>query len=126
MIKGIGTDIVQVARIERSLERFNEDFASKVLSADEWVIYRQQGSRAKYLAKRFAAKEAAGKALGTGIGQGVSWQDFTIINDEHGAPALMLSGHAAQLATAKGINNIQISLSDEQDYAVAFVVLSAD
>ena len=83
-----------------------------------------RGHSASYLAKRFAAKEAAAKALGTGIGHGISWQHMQIENDEHGAPVLILTGPAAQRQVQLGSRQAHISLADETDQAIAFVVLS--
>ncbi len=124
MIKGIGTDLVEIARIKQSLDKFADKFAHRILTPSELVAYQKSGIPEHFVAKRFAAKEAAGKALGTGIGQGVSWHDFTVEHDELGAPLLLMSGKAAQIAAEKGIVAMNISISDEQHYALAFVVLS--
>lgn len=123
MIIGIGTDIVQIERIKHAFERQGERFAQRILCASELCIFHEKGQSIPYLAKRFAAKEAASKALGTGIGA-VSWQDMEISNDSKGAPVLKLMGAAKENMAALGASQVSISLSDEQDYAVAFVVLS--
>ncbi|MCB1668668.1 MAG: holo-ACP synthase [Pseudomonadales bacterium] len=123
MIVGIGTDIVQVARIISVLERQGRAFAERVLCGSELAIFDRKKQQAAYLAKRFAAKEAASKALGTGIGK-VSWQDMEITNNGNGAPLLNLSGAAARRLSDLGGSQALISLSDEKDYVVAFVVLS--
>lgn len=124
MILGVGTDIVQRERIERSLHRWGDRFARRILSARELEIFHEHHQPTAYLAKRFAGKEAAAKALGTGIGK-VSWQDISIVNDRAGMPVLELTGPALALFTARGAGNIHVSLADEKDYALAFVVLSA-
>lgn len=123
MIIGIGTDIVQIERIKHAFERQGERFAQRILCASELCLFHEKGQSIPYLAKRFAAKEAASKALGTGIGT-ISWQDMQISNDPKGAPELTLTGSAKEIMAAMGASQVSISLSDEQDYAVAFVVLS--
>ena len=123
MIIGIGTDIVQLERIKHAFERQGERFAQRILCASELRLFHEKGQSIPYLAKRFAAKEAASKALGTGIGA-ISWQDMEISNDPKGAPVLKLMGPAKEKMATLGASQVSISLSDEQDYAVAFVVLS--
>ena len=100
----------------------------RVLTGAEQAIYQQQAlshpaNAARYFAKRFAAKEAAAKALGTGIGRGVSFQHFSISNNADGAPQLALSDYAAELAAKLGVNHIWLSITDEQAYAAATVIL---
>lgn len=124
MIIGIGTDIVDIARIEQLLQRQGARFVERVLCAEEILVYHRHVDGVAYLAKRFAAKEAASKAFGTGIGE-LSWQDFSILNDAHGAPVLRLTGRAAQLLRQRGGRQALLSLSDERQFAVAFVVLTA-
>jgi len=124
MILGIGTDIVEIARIARIIDRRGVRFAHRILSVEEIRIFERRADRVAYLAKRFAAKEAASKALGMGIGE-VSWQDFSVINDERGAPVLRLTGRAAELLRARGGRQALLSVSDERDFAMAFVVLVA-
>jgi len=126
MIVGIGTDLIKIARIVTSLDKLGDKFARRILSEQEFLAFRANANPANFLAKRFAAKEAASKALGTGIGQGVSWQHIVISRDELGAPLLHFSDRAAEVATSRGATKSHISLSDEKDYAVAFVVLSGD
>ncbi len=86
-------------------------------------MFDSKSNPAAYLAKRFAAKEALSKALGTGIGK-VSWQDMETVNDLAGAPAILLTGDAKKYLRKLGANNVLLSLSDERDFAVAFVVLT--
>ena len=123
MVVGIGTDIVQVARIRSVLERQGRAFAERVLGVNELAIFDAKKQQAAYLAKRFAAKEATSKALGTGIGV-VSWQDMEVSNNEVGAPQIQLTGNAAQQLEKLGASRALLSLADERDYVVAFVVLS--
>lgn len=124
MILGIGTDIVQIARIERAIDRLGTRFVQRILCDQEISVFEKRTDRVAYLAKRFAAKEAASKALGSGIGR-VSWQDFSILNDDSGAPVLRLGGRAAELLRARGARQALLSLSDERDFAMAFVILIA-
>ena len=123
MIVGIGTDLVEIARIEHTVERHGERLALRVLANAEMEEYRRSSAPARLLAKRFAVKEAAGKALGTGIGQGVTFRDFIVTHDELGRPELVLEGEALDRARRLGVIRAHLSLSDEQHYAVAFVVL---
>ena len=124
MVKAIGTDIVSTARIEAALERTGRKFAQRILTELEMSQFDAASQPAAFLAKRFAAKEAAAKALGTGIGRGISWQQMQIEHDEMGAPVLIFSGAAAQRQTDLGSQKAHISIADELDQALAFVVLS--
>lgn len=126
-IVGLGTDIVEIARIATSLAR-SPGLVKRVLSAAEQEIYQQRfASNAeqatRYFAKRFAAKEAAAKALGTGIGRGVSFQHIHISNNELGAPLMSFSDYAAELAQSMTVRHIWLSITDEQAYAAATVIL---
>ena len=123
MIVGIGTDITKVARFERSLHRFGDRFAQRILSEDEYRQFANH-ARARFLAKRFAVKEAAVKALGTGFGEGVYLRDISLDHTEWGAPVLVFSDRVKQLLVRKGVTGSHVSLSDEDEYAIAFVVLS--
>ena len=127
MIHGIGTDIVQVARIGISLERQGERFVGKVLGPDEMIVYRERSAKLaarglRYLAARFAAKEAFSKALGTGFRPPMSWHGLQVLNDAEGKPLAVANGALLAYLDAQGLQ-AQVSLSDEADYAVAFVVL---
>lgn len=123
MIIGIGTDIVQVQRIQSVYIKLGEKFAQRILSATEFQLFKQKDQSIPFLAKRFAAKEATSKALGTGIGL-ISWHDIEVSNNNAGAPILTLTGKAKDRLSALGGTSAIISLSDEKDYAVAFVVVS--
>ncbi|MGI3131513.1 holo-ACP synthase [Halopseudomonas pachastrellae] len=126
MIRGIGTDLVLVSRIEAVLSRQGERFARRILTADEFARFAEHGQPARYLAKRFAAKEAILKALGTGLAGGLSWQHMQIDRDELGAPQVVLSGVAAERLAAGGGGRMLLSLSDEREQALAFAVWSLD
>ncbi len=124
MIVGIGTDIITIARIASVLERQGRRFAERILHPDELAVFSQHPQPERFLSKRFAVKEAASKALGTGIGQGVSWRDFWVEHNELGAPILRMCGEAQAIAERLGAVNYHLSLADEQESVVAFVVLS--
>ena len=121
----LGTDILEIARIEAVLERQGERFVQRILTAEEQLEYEVHAQGKRLLAKRFAAKEAVAKALGTGIGRGVSWQDICIEHDDKGAPLVELSGGAAEVARRLGGSRVLLSLADEKDYVVAFAALIA-
>jgi holo-[acyl-carrier protein] synthase len=123
-ILGLGTDIVEISRIEQSLAR-SPRLIQRVLTAEEQSIYATHAQPARYFAKRFAAKEAAAKALGTGIGRGISFQHFNTRNDEAGRPVLELTGAAAELAASLGLRHTWLSISDEQAFAMATVILES-
>lgn len=123
-IIGIGTDIIEIVRIEKQLAK-SERLAQRILTETEFAIFSGHAYPARFLAKRFAAKEAAVKAIGTGIGNGVSWQHIEVSNLASGQPVITFSGHFASLCEAQGINSSFVSLSDEQHYAVATVILEA-
>jgi holo-[acyl-carrier protein] synthase len=121
-IVGLGTDIVEIARIDKQLAH-SERLAHRVLTENELQTYMQHKFKARFLAKRFAAKEAAVKALGVGIGNGVSFHDVEVINLVSGQPTLRFYGKFAQLCELRGVSGSFISISDEQHYAVATVIL---
>jgi holo-[acyl-carrier protein] synthase len=123
MILGIGTDLCEIGRIERSLERFGERFAGRILVASELEIFRRRRKRAAYLAKRFAAKEAFSKALGVGIRYPVNWHNVWVVNDRAGKPALEFSQALAAFLERRGIEKVHLSLTDETGMACAFVVV---
>lgn len=130
MILGIGVDIVKLQRIEKSLLKFPLRFATKILTADELERFKSlevknKSAATSFVAKRFAVKEAFSKALGTGMSEGVSFSQIGVINNEKGAPSLEISGAAKVKADSLGVNQMHLSISDEQDAAVAFVVLES-
>jgi holo-[acyl-carrier protein] synthase len=123
MIAGIGSDIARVARFEAAMARHGERFATRILGPNEQCRFVGHPQPAAFLAKRFAAKEAFVKALGLGLRLGIQWGEIEILNDTLGKPYLLLHGMAAQHAAAAGVGKSHVSLSDEAEYAVAFVVL---
>lgn len=123
MILGIGVDIVSIPRVAKSLARFGDKFAAKILSDAEMPRYAVAVNKAAWLAKRFAAKEAVAKALGTGMGAGVYFTQITVSNKKSGAPLIELSGAASQRAARLGADLVHISISDDAEYSVAFVIL---
>ena len=123
MIFGIGTDIVQVSRIQKSLDRYGEQFARRILAETELEDFRRTLQPARFLARRFAAKEALAKAYGTGFSGGLTFRDIAVTHDAAGKPVLQLAGRAAELQQEMGIGEDFISISDEREYAVAFVTV---
>jgi len=123
VIHGIGTDIVQVSRFEESLARHGGRFAERILSESEYDAFSKHAKPAYFLAKRYAAKEAAAKAFGTGFRDGLSLRHIIIENEDQGRPLLRFVEAAQKLADQFNIGGSYLSLSDEKDYALAFVVL---
>ncbi len=123
MILGIGTDLCEIGRIERALERWGERFALRVLVESEMQRFRRHRKPAAYLAKRFAAKEAMSKALGTGIHYPVNWHGMWVENARSGKPSLRFSGPMAALLEQRGVESVHLSLTDEIGMACAFVVV---
>ena len=125
MILGIGNDIVDVRRIEESLQQHGRRFAQRILSEMELEEFDASNQQAHYLAKRFAAKEATAKALGTGFRHGMSMKHISVSRDELGKPGLIFNDVAAEKVQQAAITAAHLSLSDERDYALAFVVLES-
>ena len=123
MIYGIGTDIVSIERIQNILNKNKDGFINRVLTDHEKALFANKADSAAFCAKRFAAKEAFSKALGTGIGRIVSFQDLTVRSNEHGKPYFMPSEKLRLYLQEKGIKHGHLSISDESQNALAFVVL---
>ncbi|MCL7743834.1 holo-ACP synthase [Guyparkeria hydrothermalis] len=123
MILGIGTDLVEIARIQGALDRHGERLVDRVLGPEE-LERLPETNRAAWLAKRFATKEAVAKALGTGFRDGLRLVDIQTRHDEFGRPDVVLSGQAQQTFERMGASEISLSVSDERSYALAFVVIS--
>ena len=124
MIIGIGTDLVKQSRVGESIQRFGDRFIERILTPQEAMDCRASANPVAFLSKRFAVKEAASKALGTGIGAHVGWHDIYVEHDELGAPLLKMTGKALAYGQNKGVVAMHLSISDEEDHALAFVVLS--
>jgi holo-[acyl-carrier protein] synthase len=132
MILGIGSDLVDIRRIQASLDRFGDRFTARVFTAAERAAgdgKATPAARAAFYAKRFAAKEAASKALGTGYAEGVHFCDLEVVSAENGRPVLHCHGGALarlQAMTPPGLRpQLDLSMTDEPPYAQAFVVISA-
>jgi holo-[acyl-carrier protein] synthase len=124
MTIAIGTDIVEIQRIASALERQGDKFVQRILTESEMAEYQARGNSVAFLAKRFAAKEAIAKALGTGIGRGISFQHMVVSNNAEGAPQVELQANAAERLKQLGGTNVLLSLSDEKNYALAYVVIT--
>jgi holo-[acyl-carrier protein] synthase len=125
MIYGIGTDIVEIARVERALARHGERFAERILCGPELARFRANRKPTAYLAKRFAAKEAFTKALGTGIRAPANWHGVWVVNLRSGQPALEFTPALAALLEERGVGRAHLSLTDERDFASATVILES-
>ena len=123
MIYGVGTDIVSIDRIQKIILKNKEGFIKRVLTDHEQALFANKADSAAFCAKRFAAKEAFSKALGTGIGRVVSFQDLTVRNNDNGKPHFIPSEKLRLYLLEKGVKQAHLSISDENQYAVAFVVL---
>lgn len=122
MIYGVGTDIVAIARMSELYARHGERALARLLADEEIVLCRQSADPARYLAKRFAAKEALGKALGMGIRAPMLLPAVAVLNDELGKPYFRFGGELAAYIEARNLR-AHLSISDERDTAIAFVVL---
>jgi holo-[acyl-carrier protein] synthase len=131
MIIGIGSDIVDIARIERLYNNFGDKFLQRILTSHEIAESTKlilHSKKISFIAKRFAAKEAFVKALGTGFRDGIKFTDITVTNDHAGKPSLIIAAHAAIILKnlAGDSPRIYISLSDSETMALALVVLEAE
>ena len=129
MIFGVGTDVVEIGRIQKALERFGDRFAKRILCEPELRRFHAHRLPANYLAKRFAAKEAFTKALGTGIRSGIFWRDMGVVNLKSGKPTMALSGGAAErlkeLLPPDHEAAVHVTLTDEFPLAQAQVIIEA-
>lgn len=125
MILGIGIDIIEVARIAASHQKFGERFLSRILLSDEIGYCLSHRVPGPFLAARFAAKEAVSKAFGTGIGAHLGWQDIEVKRKETGEPFIVLHGRGADLLQARGGRLVHVSLSHTQVHATAIAILES-
>jgi holo-[acyl-carrier protein] synthase len=129
VIVGLGNDIVDIRRVEKTLERFGTRFTDRIFTDVEKQKSDKRAQRAASYAKRFAAKEACSKALGTGFRRGVFWRDMGVVNEPSGRPTMVLMGGAkAQLAriTPAGMQaKIHLTITDDFPYAQAIVMIEA-
>jgi holo-[acyl-carrier protein] synthase len=126
MIYGIGTDIVQISRVEAALAR-NERFAEKILGPEELEKFRARRARSevrglRFLATRFSAKEAFSKAIGLGMRMPMTWRSLQVVNAPGGRPVAVASGLLKEFMDSRGLT-AQVTLTDEAEYAVAFVIV---
>ena len=125
MILGLGIDIIEVARIQSSYERFGERFLKRILHPNEIAYCLSHTAPGPFLAARFAAKEAISKAFGTGIGAQLGWQDMEVGRKESGEPFVILHGGGLALLKTRGAKHVLISLSHTQAHATAVAILES-
>lgn len=129
MIIGIGNDIIDIRRIEKTIERYGDRFLDRIFTDTERQKSERRVNRAASYAKRFAAKEACAKALGTGLSEGVFWRDMGVVNLPSGQPTMKLTGGAAErlasLLPANHVAQIHLTITDDFPLAQAFVLISA-
>jgi holo-[acyl-carrier protein] synthase len=123
MIIGSGIDLVEIGRIQQSVDRYGKRFLDRVYTAGEQAYCLRKRKSAESLAARFAAKEAGAKALGTGISHGVSWLEFEVLREPGGRPTLQFHGRAAQIAGRMGVAHVALSITHTSGLAMASVVL---
>jgi holo-[acyl-carrier protein] synthase len=123
MVLGVGTDLMEIARIQRSVARFGDRFLLRVFTPREIAYCQRKKYAAESFAARFAAKEAGAKALGTGISQGIRWLELEVIREPSGKPSLQLTGRAAERARGLGVATVSLSLTHSKDIALAVVVM---
>ncbi len=123
MIVGVGTDLVKIERLAHSLRRFGDRYAQRILTEAEYEDFQTAANPAAFLAKRFAAKEAMAKAMGTGFRDGLSLQHIGVSHTALGQPVIQCTDIAADYLQQHNISQVHLSLSDEKEHALAFVVL---
>ncbi len=125
MIVGVGTDLMEIARIQQSIARFGERFLQRIFTSSEIRYCQRKKNAAESFAARFAAKEAGAKALGTGISHGVTWLEVEVAREPSGKPSLKLTGRAADRARTLGVTRISLSLTHSRDTALAVVIMES-
>jgi len=123
MLLGIGSDLIEIARIEASIERFGERFLYRVFTPGEIAYCQRKRNAAESFAARFAAKEAGAKALGTGISHGIAWPEIEVQREPSGRPSLHWSGRALDRATALGVRRTSLTLTHSREIAMAVVAV---
>jgi holo-[acyl-carrier protein] synthase len=123
MIIGSGIDLVEIQRIQRSMDRYGSRFLNRVYTAAEQAYCMRKRKSAESLAARFAAKEAGAKALGTGISFGVSWLEIEVVREPSGRPTLQFHGRAREIADRLGVASAALSITHTADLAMASVVV---
>jgi holo-[acyl-carrier protein] synthase len=122
VVIGLGSDLIEIERIERSFPRYGDAFLQRIFTPGEIAYCMAKRNFAESLAARFAAKEAGAKALGTGISRGVSWREFEVRRRPGQRPELHLSGRALEIANHLGVRHIALTLSHARTLSIAFVV----
>ena len=125
MIFGVGTDVVELSRIQATFERFGEHFVNRILMDEELELYRRSKQPIRFLAMRFAGKEATVKAMGTGFAHGVWLRDVGITNNKWGRPLVILSERGQRVCERLGIGNAHVSLTDDAGLVIAFAVVES-
>src|ERR1700753_2170075 len=123
MIIGSGIDMVEISRIQESVERFGQRFLDRIFTATEQAYCLRKRNSAESFAARFAAKEAGAKALGTGISRGVTWREIEVVREPGGRPTIRFHGRAEQMAARLGVRHAALSITHTTDLATASVVL---
>jgi holo-[acyl-carrier protein] synthase len=123
MVLGLGSDLIEIARIEASIQRFGARFLERVFTPAEIAYCQTKKNAAESFAARFAAKEAGAKALGTGISYGIAWPEIEVRREETGRPVLHWSGRALERARSMGVKRTSLSLTHAREMALAVVVL---
>jgi len=123
MVLGTGTDLMEIERVQASMDRYGVRFLERIFTAGEIGFCLLKKHAAESFAARFAAKEAGAKALGTGISKGVSWKEIEVRRDIGERPTLHLTGRAAEMAAVMGVEDIQLSLTHSRTVAMAMVVM---
>jgi holo-[acyl-carrier protein] synthase len=130
MILGIGNDLIDIRRIEKTIERFGDKFIQRIFTPIEQKKSDARANRAASYAKRYAAKEACSKALGTGFRAGIYWRDMGVVNLSSGKPTMALTGGALErlkAITPPGmVPQIDVSITDEEEMAYVIVIISAN
>ena len=125
MIKGIGTDLLEKKRVEKSISKFGDKFIKKVLTEKEQQEYQTKKTSDKkvsFLSNNFACKEAVAKALGTGFSEGITLRNIEVLRESGGNPCLQLKGKAKKKALECGFKNFTLSISDTTDHSLALVI----
>ncbi len=125
MVVGLGSDLIEIARIQASIDRFGDRFLNRVFTAGEIAYCQLKKNAAESFAARFAAKEAGAKALGTGISHGISWPEIEVRREPSGRPTIHWSGRALERVTALGIRRTSVTLTHSRDIALAVVLVEA-
>ena len=123
MVLGLGSDLIEIARIEQSIQRFGARFLERVFTPAEIAYCQTKRHAAESFAARFAAKEAGAKALGTGISHGISWPEIEVVREATGRPVLQWSGRALERVRAMGVRRTSLTLTHAREMALAVVVV---